>query len=84
MHVPIVGIGGIATAADALEFLMAGATAVQVGTASFVNSRAALDVLEGVEAFLAGEGVADVHEIIGAALPPREAASDRRSSPGGG
>ncbi len=69
VHIPVVGIGGIATAADALEFLMAGATAVQVGTANFVRPRAALDVLEGIEAFLVGEGLSDVREIIGAALP---------------
>ncbi len=69
VHIPVVGIGGIATAEDALEFLLAGATAVQVGTANFVRPRAALDVLEGIEAFLAGEGIGDVYEIIGAALP---------------
>jgi len=71
VHIPVVGIGGISTAADALEFLMAGATAVQVGTASFANPRAVLDVLEGIEDYLAREGLGDVREIIGAALPTR-------------
>lgn len=69
VRVPVVGIGGIGTAGDALEFLMAGATAVQVGTASFANPHAALDVLDGLAAFLAAEGLDDVQAIIGAALP---------------
>lgn len=67
--VPVVGIGGIATAEDALEFLMAGASAVQVGTASFVNPRAAIEVLDGLAAWLDAEGVDSLTEIIGAALP---------------
>ncbi len=67
--VPVVGIGGIGTAEDALEFFMAGATAVQVGTASFVNPHAALDVLDGLEAWMVAEGVASLNEIIGDALP---------------
>lgn len=69
VSVPIVGIGGVATAEDALQFLMAGATAVQVGTATFVNPTAALDVVDGIRAFLEREGVSDVREIVGAALP---------------
>jgi dihydroorotate dehydrogenase (NAD+) catalytic subunit len=64
---PIVGCGGISTAADAIEFLMAGATAVQVGTATFVNPRAPLDVLEGLQRYMAERGIDDVHELIGAA-----------------
>jgi dihydroorotate dehydrogenase (NAD+) catalytic subunit len=67
VKVPIVGIGGIATASDALEFIMAGASAVQVGTANFTNPRAPLEVLEGIEAFMAKEGVKDIAELIGAA-----------------
>jgi len=69
VDIPVIGCGGIATAQDALEFLMAGATAVQVGTATFANPRALLDVLEGLEAWLEQEGVADVNEIIGCAQP---------------
>ncbi|MHB1417130.1 MAG: dihydroorotate dehydrogenase [Chloroflexota bacterium] len=69
VHVPLVGVGGIATAGDALEFLMAGATAVQVGTASFANPRATIDVLEGLETFIIREGLSDIHEVIGVALP---------------
>jgi dihydroorotate dehydrogenase (NAD+) catalytic subunit len=67
VSVPVVGIGGIATASDALEFIMAGASAVQVGTANFTNPRAPLKVLEGIEAFMAKEGVKDIAELIGAA-----------------
>lgn len=66
--VPVIGLGGIATAADALEFLMAGASAVQVGTASFVNPHAASNVLDGIVAWLEAEG-ATLAEVIGAALP---------------
>ncbi len=65
--IPVIGLGGIATAADALEFLMAGASAVQVGSASYRNPRAALDVLEGIERFAAEAGIASLGEIIGAA-----------------
>lgn len=69
VRIPVIGCGGISTGEDAIEFLMAGATAVQVGTATFANPRAPLDVLEGVAAWLAANGVSDVHEIIGCALP---------------
>ena len=66
VNVPVVGIGGISTANDALEFIMAGASAVQVGTANFSNPQAPLEVLEGVEEFMAKEGVKDIAELIGA------------------
>ncbi len=64
---PVVGCGGITSGNDAIEFIMAGASAVQVGSASFINPRAPLDVLEGIEQFLAREGVKDINELIGAA-----------------
>jgi dihydroorotate dehydrogenase (NAD+) catalytic subunit len=67
VDIPVVGCGGIATADDAVEFLMAGAAAVQVGSASFASPRAAMDVLEGIEAFLAEEQIGSVSEIVGAA-----------------
>ncbi len=67
VSVPVIGCGGIATAADALEFIMAGATAVQVGSATFANPRASLDVLEGLERFMEKEGIKEIREIIGAA-----------------
>lgn len=65
VKIPVVGIGGIITAADALEFLIAGATAVQVGTANFVNTRATMDIIEGIETFLAERNISDIAEIIG-------------------
>jgi dihydroorotate dehydrogenase (NAD+) catalytic subunit len=67
VKLPIVGCGGIMYAQDALEFIMAGASAVEVGTAQFVNPRALLDVLEGIEEFMRREGVKDISELIGAA-----------------
>jgi dihydroorotate dehydrogenase (NAD+) catalytic subunit len=72
VKIPIVGCGGIATANDALEFIMAGASAVQVGTAGFANPRAPLEVVEGIEEFMRKEGVGDIAELIGAGrhLPP--------------
>ena len=65
--IPIVGCGGITTGLDAVEFLLAGATAVQVGTATFANPRAPLDVLEGLERYMEEQGIEDVRELIGAA-----------------
>lgn len=67
LDVPIVGCGGITTGLDAVEFLLAGATAVQVGTATFANPRAPIDVLEGLQRYLEEQGVEDVRELIGAA-----------------
>jgi dihydroorotate dehydrogenase (NAD+) catalytic subunit len=52
-------------AGDALEFLIAGARAVQVGTANFVNPRATMEIIEGIEDYLARHGIKDVNEIIG-------------------
>ncbi|MGI8927638.1 MAG: dihydroorotate dehydrogenase [Tepidiformaceae bacterium] len=71
VRIPVIGCGGISTGLDAIEFLMAGASAVQVGTATFANPRAPLDVLEGLVAWLEGEGVADVRDIIGCAQAAR-------------
>jgi len=67
IDIPVIGCGGIATGNDALEFFMAGASAIQVGSASFANPRAAVDVLEGIEAFLREEKVESISEIVGAA-----------------
>ena len=66
VEVPVVGVGGITTASDALEFIMAGASAVQIGTANFTNPRAPLDILEGIEQFMKKEGIEDIAELIGA------------------
>jgi dihydroorotate dehydrogenase (NAD+) catalytic subunit len=65
VKVPVIGCGGITTADDALEFIMAGASAIQVGTANFTNPTAPLDVLEGIEQFMEKEGVKDIAELIG-------------------
>lgn len=65
VKLPIIGMGGIVTGEDALEFLLAGATAVAVGTANFINPRATLDVLDGITSVLQEQGVATVREIIG-------------------
>ncbi len=73
VEIPVIGIGGITTAADALEFLLAGATAVQVGTACFANPRAPIEILDGIAAYLMAAGIADIREVIGAAR--REAAA---------
>ena len=67
VDVPVIGCGGIMTGTDAIEFLLAGATAVQVGTATFRNPNAPIEMLDGVERYLRDEGVSDVREIIGAA-----------------
>lgn len=66
--VPIIGCGGIASADDALEFIMAGASAVQVGTAILVNPHAPLDVLNGLERFMEREGIGGLGQLIGAAI----------------
>jgi dihydroorotate dehydrogenase (NAD+) catalytic subunit len=67
VDVPVIGCGGIMTASDALEFIMAGATAVQVGTATFRDPLAPLHVIEGVERYLRENNIGDVREIIGCA-----------------
>jgi dihydroorotate dehydrogenase (NAD+) catalytic subunit len=67
VDVPVIGCGGIASAGDALEFIMAGASAVQVGSATFGNPRVSLDVLEGIERYMEKEGIKKLSEIIGAA-----------------
>jgi dihydroorotate dehydrogenase (NAD+) catalytic subunit len=68
VKVPIIGCGGIASANDALEFIMAGASAVQVGTANFTNPCTPLDILEGIERFMKKESVRNLSELIGAAI----------------
>ncbi len=66
VNVPVIGCGGITCADDALEFIMAGASAVQVGMATFNNPRASLDVLEGIEGYMEKEGIKSLKEIVGA------------------
>ncbi|MBO4685760.1 MAG: dihydroorotate dehydrogenase [Lachnospiraceae bacterium] len=65
VSIPILGMGGIACAEDAIEFLMAGATAVSVGTANFHNPRITEEIVSGIEAFMAKNHVEDIRELIG-------------------
>lgn len=67
VNVPVIGMGGIATATDALEFLMAGAAAVQVGAATFARPTAMTEIIDGIAAFLAAKGIQKAADIIGAA-----------------
>lgn len=66
VDLPVIGMGGIATAEDALEFILAGATAVSVGTANFINPRATLDVVEGIDRYLEEKGIDSVRDLVGA------------------
>ena len=70
--IPIIGAGGITNAQDALEFLMAGASSVQVGTATFADPLAPLRVIEGLAAFVKEQGLSSIRDVIGAALPVPE------------
>ncbi len=65
VKVPVIGIGGILTAVDALEFFIAGATAIQIGTANFVNPRATMDILEGIEEYLQEKSIKRLTDIVG-------------------
>lgn len=65
VKIPVVGLGGIMNGMDALEFLMAGATAVQVGTANFVDPCASVKIVDEITEFCQHEGIKDIHEIIG-------------------
>jgi dihydroorotate dehydrogenase (NAD+) catalytic subunit len=65
VSVPIIGIGGIMTARDALEFMIAGATAVQVGTANFVNPRATMEILDGIASYLIKYNLKNARDLIG-------------------
>ena len=65
VSIPVIGVGGIRTGRDALEFLIAGASAVQVGTSNFINPRATLDVLEGIASRMERKGIGRIGDIIG-------------------
>ena len=70
VDVPIIGCGGIACTDDALEFIMAGATAIQMGTATMVNPSAPLEVVDGLQRFMENEGIDDIAELVGVARLP--------------
>ena len=66
VKIPVIGMGGIATAEDAIEFLLAGATAVSVGAVNFMNPYATVEIIEGIEQYMTKYGVEDIQELIGA------------------
>lgn len=66
VKIPVIGMGGIATAEDAIEFLLAGATAVSVGAVNFMNPYATVEIVEGIEQYMTKYGVEDIQELIGA------------------
>jgi dihydroorotate dehydrogenase (NAD+) catalytic subunit len=70
VKVPVIGLGGISSAEDALEFLIVGAKAVQVGTANFVNPRATLEIIAGLESYLRDHGLFDINQVIGTLISP--------------
>ena len=65
VKIPIIGMGGICTAEDAMEFILAGATAVSIGTANFKNPYTTVEVIDGIEAYMRRHGVEDINELIG-------------------
>ena len=65
VRIPVIGIGGIMNADDAIEFFLAGASAIQVGTASFIDPQASMKILEGIEKFLVEKGFSDISELTG-------------------
>ena len=65
VKIPIIGMGGICTAEDAVEFILAGATAVSIGTANFTNPYTTVEVIDGIEAYMRRHGVEDINELIG-------------------
>lgn len=65
VKIPVIGMGGIMSAADALEFLIVGARAIAIGTANFVNPRVTIEVIKGLEEFLIKEGIQDINSIVG-------------------
>ena len=65
VKIPVIGMGGIMTAQDALQFLIAGATMVAVGTANFINPQTPIQVLEGIKQYMKGNKINDIKELIG-------------------
>ena len=65
VKIPVIGLGGIMTATDAIEFLLAGATAVQIGTANFIDPQISVKIVQGIEQYLARHKFTSVKEIIG-------------------
>lgn len=70
VKVPVVGVGGIMTAQDALEFIIAGASAVQVGTANFINPQATMEIIDGLHHYLVAKGIGSIRELIASVKVP--------------
>jgi dihydroorotate dehydrogenase (NAD+) catalytic subunit len=77
VRIPIIGMGGIQSAADAIEFLMAGATAVAVGTANFYEPQTAIQIIAGLREFMQRKGIADIRELTGSVKIERNQAQSR-------
>jgi dihydroorotate dehydrogenase (NAD+) catalytic subunit len=65
VNIPVVGLGGISSAKDAIEFFMAGATAIEIGTANFLDPAISVKIRDGIDSWLEAHGCKDIHEIIG-------------------
>jgi dihydroorotate dehydrogenase (NAD+) catalytic subunit len=65
VKIPVVGLGGIMGAEDAIEFLLAGASAIQVGTANFIDPQISVKIVEGIEKYMQQQGIEDVKDLIG-------------------
>jgi dihydroorotate dehydrogenase (NAD+) catalytic subunit len=65
VKIPVIGMGGIMTASDAIEFILAGASAIEVGTASFIDPRTSIKIIEGIESYLVNKGYKDISDIVG-------------------
>ena len=76
LRIPVIGAGGVTSANDALEFLMAGASAVQVGTATFADPLAPIRVIEGLAEYVRANKLTSIRDIIGSALPPPDVDPD--------
>jgi dihydroorotate dehydrogenase (NAD+) catalytic subunit len=66
VQIPVIGIGGIESGEDALEFMLAGATAVQIGTANFINPKVSEEVVDSIGDYVQNQGLSSVRELIGA------------------
>jgi dihydroorotate dehydrogenase (NAD+) catalytic subunit len=71
VKIPVIGMGGIMNSSDAVEFMLAGATAVAVGTANFINPSATIDIIKGIESFMAENGLTDLKELTGGIKSPQ-------------
>jgi dihydroorotate dehydrogenase (NAD+) catalytic subunit len=77
VSIPVVGLGGIASYRDALEFMIAGAQAVQVGTANFINPTTCREIIHGIKEYLKAKHIDDINQLVGSLnLPGHETTSD--------